>query len=90
MATATLLCIPASWPASARESVSRSIPVVAVQDAGAPADSLPHKNAFRRFGTVRFRNGDGILSLAYSPSGKIIASGGRNEPVHIWDVKKKN
>jgi WD40 repeat protein len=54
--------------------------------AGADDDKLPHKDALARFGSVRFRNGDGILSLAYSPSGKIIASGGRNEPVHLWDA----
>ena len=50
------------------------------------AEKLPAKDALRRIGTVRFRHGDGVLSLAYSPDGKILASGGRNEPIHIWDA----
>jgi len=50
-------------------------------------DKLPDKNVLRRFGTVRFRTGDGILSLAYSPNGKILASGGRNDPVRLWDAE---
>src|SRR5271166_4083926 len=49
-------------------------------------DRLPHKDAYRRLGTVRFRNGDGVLSLAYSPNGKVLASGGRNDPVHLWNA----
>jgi WD40 repeat protein len=48
---------------------------------------LPRANVLRRLGTLRFRTGDGILSLAYSPSGKILASGGRNDPVRLWDVE---
>src|SRR5437870_11778009 len=49
-------------------------------------DPLP-KDALSRVGTVRFRTGDGILCLAYSPDGKTIASGGRNDPVRLWNAE---
>jgi WD40 repeat protein len=47
---------------------------------------LPFKDALHRIGTTRFRQGDGILSLAYSPSGKMLACGGRNDPIHLIDA----
>src|ERR1700722_5391953 len=50
-------------------------------------DKLPHANAIARFGTNRFRTADAILSLAYSPNGKILASGGRNDAVLLWDAE---
>ena len=49
-------------------------------------DKLPGKDALRRIGTVRFRHGDGVLSLAYSPDGKILASGARDDPIHLWNA----
>jgi WD40 repeat protein len=60
--------------------------VRALDGADAQGDPLPHKDAIKRLGTVRFRTGDGILSLAYSPDGKYLASGGRNDVVRLWDA----
>ena len=53
----------------------------------AHGDALPSAASLRRFGTVRFRHGDKILCLAYSPDGKTIASGGRNDPVRLWNAE---
>ena len=57
-----------------------------LKPADADVDMLPHIDVYRRIGTGRFRTGDGILSLAFSPNGKIIASGVRNGPVCLWDA----
>lgn len=51
-----------------------------------PADTLPPR-AFLRIGTTKLRHGDRILSLAYSPDGSILAAGGGNDPLRIWNPK---
>jgi RNA polymerase sigma factor (sigma-70 family) len=49
-------------------------------------DPLP-PGAIARMGTMRFRHIGDVLSVAYSPDGKIIASGERNEgPIILWDA----
>jgi WD40 repeat protein len=60
---------------------------LAVADTDEFGDKLPPKDALKRIGTVRFHAGDKLLSLAYSPDGDIIASGGRNDPVRLWNAK---
>ncbi len=49
-------------------------------------DPLP-PGAIARMGTMRFRHIDTVISVAYSPDGKIIASGQRNRgPIILWDA----
>ncbi|OWK46787.1 WD40 repeat domain-containing protein [Fimbriiglobus ruber] len=47
-------------------------------------DPLP-EGAVARFGSVRFRHGDKIQAVAYSPDGKTIASGGRDRVI-LWEA----
>jgi RNA polymerase sigma factor (sigma-70 family) len=50
-------------------------------------DPLP-PGAIARIGTVRFREGGGIFSLAYSPNGKMLASatGDSEGVIRVWDA----
>jgi WD40 repeat protein len=60
------------------------------EDAGQPrrdslGDALP-RNATARFGSVRLRQPDQARSIAYSPGGKTLASGGWLEGCRLWDA----
>jgi RNA polymerase sigma factor (sigma-70 family) len=48
-------------------------------------DPLPD-GAITRFGTVRFRHGGQLTSIAYSPDGKTIASGGFGR-IMLWEAE---
>src|SRR3954471_23127820 len=53
-------------------------------------DPLPERVRFR-FGTLRFWNPvggwtNGVNSLAVSPDGRLVATGGSEPPVVLWDL----
>lgn len=42
---------------------------------------------FRTFGTLKLRHGSRILCLTYSPDGQVLAAGGGNDPLRLWNPK---
>src|SRR5580692_10770592 len=54
--------------------------------AQAPGEPLPTR-CFQRLGTSKLRHGSRILCLAYSPNAQILAAGGGNDPVRLWNPK---
>src|SRR5580693_2215596 len=54
--------------------------------AQAPGEPLPPRS-FQRLGASKLRHGSRILCLAYSPDAQVLAAGGGNDPVRLWDPK---
>jgi RNA polymerase sigma factor (sigma-70 family) len=63
---------PTEKPAAARE--------VAAIEAPLPA------GAVARVGSARFRHGDGVYSVSFSPDGKQIVSGSSDGSARVWDL----
>ena len=49
--------------------------------------SLCRAHAFQRFGTTRLRHASQIACLAFSPNSKLLAAGGGNDVVHLWNAE---
>src|SRR6516165_4976653 len=49
------------------------------------AEPLP-PGALNRFGSMRMRHGSRILCLNYTSNGRILAAGGGDDPVRLWDA----
>ena len=49
------------------------------------ADALPPR-ALSRFGTSRWRHGSRVQTIAFAPSGRLIAAAGGNDPIRLWDA----
>src|SRR5262249_55909665 len=77
---------PADTP---RQSVQEgATPAPAVREAkrmDAHGDPLP-AGVRARLGTTRFRQGGWINSLAWSPDGKVLATGGDDRSICFWDA----
>jgi RNA polymerase sigma factor (sigma-70 family) len=95
---AVLLVLAAVGAAGA---LAQPVPAPQPQGAAAPAqpaaargkgepvdlhgDPLP-PHARARLGTTRFRQGAQVLSIAYSPDGKTLASVGHEQAIYLWDA----
>jgi WD40 repeat protein len=73
-------------PAEMKRTFTLLVAVLLVSSAAVSAQDLPAR-AFQRFGTTKLRHGSRILCLAYSHEGQILAAGGGNDPVRLWNPK---
>jgi WD40 repeat protein len=64
-------------------SAGQEVPVQPPQEE--VKDRLP-TGALARMGTIRFRHGSRILSMAFAPDGKSLAVGAGDDHVRLWDV----
>src|SRR5262249_24660707 len=48
-------------------------------------DALP-AGAIARLGTVRFRHASQVVSVGYSPNGKLLVTAGFDQAVRLWDT----
>ena len=63
------------------------VAALAVSAGAALAQAELPPRSFQRFGTMKLRHGSRILCLAYSHDGQILAAGGGNDPMRLWNPK---
>jgi len=76
---------PALQSSSPQKSVEKPPPSEAPA-APAEREENPPAGALLRFGTDRFRHGSVITSLSLSADGKVLATGGWDAAVRLWDL----
>jgi RNA polymerase sigma factor (sigma-70 family) len=74
---------PARVDQKAEEREAKPPPQAPVDQFG---DPLP-PGALARIGTVRFRHGEPVLSVAFTHDRKILASAGHDSSIRIWDAE---
>jgi WD40 repeat protein len=78
----TVACLLAALAVSARGAEPAPVLPARVDRHG---DPLPPR-ALARLGTVRFRQSAFVMSVAYSPDGKMLALGGAGQGLGLWDA----
>jgi RNA polymerase sigma factor (sigma-70 family) len=75
---------PAAAP-PAKSSETPKVEKIAQASTDRHGDPLP-PGAIARLGTIRFRHGYHVVSVAFSPDGKTVAAGGAGRAVTLWDA----